>query len=152
MPFGVLILIFGWAIATGWEPFLPARLMRKPLPADKVIKLSLGASRFFKRTERYLKPRLSWAISNRILHALAGICIALSGLLLALPLPPGTNAPPAISILLLSAALLERDGLALFVGFTAFLGNIVFFATLGVVGYEAILRFVPFEQIQAWFS
>lgn len=143
IPFGLLIILFGCAIATGWDPYLPRRLIQKPLPPDKVQRLSLSSARFFRRCEKYLKPRLNWAIANRFLHTVAGIFIALAGLLLALPLPPGTNAPPAITILLLSAALLERDGLVLFLGIGAFVLNIVFFATLGFVGFEAFTHFFP---------
>ncbi len=147
MPFGIMIMIFGGALATGWDPYLPKRLLDRPLPGDTVRKLSRSASKVFRKAEKYLKPRLDWAISNPVLHALAGGLIAFSGLLLALPLPPGTNAPPALCILLLAAALLERDGLMLFFGFAAFLGNVAFFAILGYFGYEAYMRFLPFDFI-----
>jgi hypothetical protein len=54
------------------------------------------------------------------------LTIAIRGLLLALPLPPGTNFPPALGIFLLSAGMVEEDSLFVL------LGNFIIYSILTV--------------------
>ncbi len=147
VPFGIMIMIFGISLATGWKPYLPQAFLTKKLPVDLLVRLTSAASRLFQKVEKWFKPRWNTIADNPLLHTLAGLCIAGLGLLLALPLPPGTNAPPAIAIVALSIGLLEKDGLLMLIGFGIFALNILFFTLLTMFGYEAALRLLHLEGL-----
>jgi hypothetical protein len=57
---------------------------------------------------------------------------------LLLPLPPGTNFPPALCIILMAGGLLERDGRFILAGYLAFALNVVFFALFAIYGQRLI--------------
>ena len=59
-------------------------------------------------------------------------------LLLSLPMPPGFNAPPALAIVLLTLGSLERDGLAVMLGYGLSILNLVLFGGFFVLGYEGL--------------
>src|SRR4051794_8159411 len=112
IPFGLLVTIIGARMALGQRPWLPQKLLKYELPAGFLRKLFNAASRVVKFMEWILRPRLEFLHEQLLYRRLAGLLIALSGLYLLLPLPvPFSNGLPAWTVLLLSAAALERDGL-----------------------------------------
>jgi hypothetical protein len=133
-------VIFGFSLSTGWNPWLPKTWLHRKIPDDLVRRFCRAARKFLSKVERYIRPRYHWVHKNRIFKGGAGTMITLCGALLALPLPPGTNAPPAAAIVCLSVALLEGDGLLLMLGYMLFVFNAAFFTLLPFVGYEAVLR------------
>lgn len=126
VPFGLVAMISGFGISFGFELWLPRSLMHKSLPGHLLSKAFRAASVVMKKIEtwRLLKPRLFVVSESRIMRAIAGLLIALSGLLLAMPLPPGTNFPPAAVCVLLALGILERDGVLLLAGIAMFAANI----------------------------
>lgn len=130
VPFGVVQAISGIGVTVGFDIWLPQWMMRRSLPGNLLAKVFRQSARLLKKTEKVLQPRLFPISESPIVRAFAGILIAITGLILALPLPPGTNFPPAIVGVLLSLGILERDGVVLIVGFAAFLLNITVFAGL----------------------
>ena len=73
--------------------------------------------------------------------------ICVSGLFLLLPLPvPLSNVLPAFAIVLLAAAMLERDGLVGILGFVTFAITLVVFGGIFLGGAAAI------EAVREWFS
>ncbi|MDQ3232645.1 MAG: exopolysaccharide biosynthesis protein [Pseudobdellovibrionaceae bacterium] len=140
IPFGVLIAIFGFSLSTGWKPWLPKTWLNRKIPEDLIRRFCRTARKFLSKVERFIRPRYGWVHKNRVFKGGAGTMITICGALLALPLPPGTNAPPAAAIVCLSVALLEGDGLLLMVGYGLFAFNAAFFTLLPIVGYEAILK------------
>jgi hypothetical protein len=65
--------------------------------------------------------------------------IRVAGLLVLLPLPvPLSNTLPALTVVLLAGAMLERDGWAVLAGTTMFLVTLIFFATLAFGGAGAL--------------
>jgi hypothetical protein len=72
-------------------------------------------------------------------HRLCGVMILISGLLLLLPLPiPFSNTLPALTIVLVAASLLERDGYAFFAGGLMFLMTLAFFAAIFLGGAAVV--------------
>lgn len=139
IPFGVLVAIIGTRTALGQKPWLPQKLLMKELPAGFLAKLLKAASRVVKFMERFLRPRLDFLHEQFIYRRLAGLLIALSGLFLVLPFPiPFTNGLPAWTILLISAAALERDGACFIAGCTMFLVTTAFFTLLAFGGAEVL--------------
>lgn len=140
IPFGILILIFGIGLSTGWQPRLPSKWMNRPVSEDMLKRFCRTARSFLQKVERFIRPRHLWMHQNLFFRGAAGVMITICGFLLALPLPPGTNAPPAAAIVCLSVALLERDGILLLLGYVLFLLNVVLFTLIPILGYEAIIK------------
>lgn len=144
-PFGLAIALISLRLALGQRPWLPARLLAKPLPPGffgNVLRFSAKVLRFL---EKLLRPRLAWLAEVRVLVRIHALLMLLAGLVLLLPLPvPFTNAFPAWLILLIAGGLLERDGGAILAGYTVGAGGIAFFYFLG----DAAVKL--FESLKGW--
>lgn len=135
--FGVVIMLLGTRMVMGWNPWLPRRIAARVLPARVLPKLLLSASRGFGRLERLLKPRLYYPDFPEAFQRGSGAIIVVCGLLLLLPLPvPLSNAFPALTIILLAAAGLARDGAVFLAGCVQFILCLGFFAALCLGGSE----------------
>ncbi len=136
---GALIALSGLAIAIDKPIWLPAIIANRNIDGSLIAKIFLSASRLLKRVEFLFKPRLINVSENWGVRIFTGLLIFLSGVLLFLPLPPGTNFPPAIVCVLLAVGLLERDGLCLLIGFGAF-------------ALKLFLIFNMYNYISGWIS
>jgi len=76
--------------------------------------------------DRMLKPRLRWLLDPFPAHAFTGLLLALTGVLLSLPIP-FTNYLFGVILLLFALALLERDGGLLLVCWIAAIASMVAF-------------------------
>jgi len=138
IPFGLVVAAIGARMALGQKPWLPQILLARELPAGFLVKVLAGASRVLKFMEKFLRPRLMFLHEQPFYRRLAGVLIALSGLLLLLPVPvPFSNGLPAWTVLLLSVAALARDGLCFLAGCVMFLVAATFFFLLAVGGAQA---------------
>ena len=140
---GLIIAAAGARMAWGLGPWLPRRWHGRPLPGRRLEKVFATGARLMRRCERVTKPRGLWLSAQPWTQRANGGAIALCGLLLAAPAPPGTNIPPAAAILLLSIGTLEEDLLVLAAGYLALAFNLVFFGAivwLGWDGVKALLR------------
>ena len=148
-PFGVVLTLFGARIALRKRPWLPQRLLHKEIPAavlERIISTSLKVAR---QMEKILHPRLRFFKRWPSFGVLNGLVITLSGLLLALPLPPlpFTNGLPALAVVMVAAGMLEEDGAVIFGGYLvaslawAYMAFIVIF---GKAGFERILQWMWF--------
>lgn len=146
-PLGLAIGLISLRLALGQKPWLPARLLEKPLPAGffgKVLKLSAGVLRLL---EKLLRPRWAWLAESPLLARVHAVAMLLAATVLLLPLPiPFSNAFPAWLILLVAGGLLERDGVAITVGYGVGAGGVAFFYFLG----EAAMKLL--EALKAWFA
>ena len=131
-PFGLGIAVIAAQLAFGRVPWLPRRLLDRPLPPGfltKVIAVTRGVVRLL---EHLLRPRWLAVTGRPWLNGLHLLAVCLGGLLLALPVPiPFSNTLPAWAILLLCAGLLERDGLFIAVGYVMMTATLVIFFLLG---------------------
>lgn len=142
IPFGLIVAIIGARLALGQKPWLPQRLLDRELPPGFLTKLVNAASRVLKLLEYFLRPRLLFLHNHIIYRHLAGALIMISGIYLVLPLPiPFSNGLPGWTVLLLSAAALERDGLSFLAGCVMFLVSTAFFALLAFGGVEVLGQF-----------
>ncbi|HVR37188.1 MAG TPA: exopolysaccharide biosynthesis protein [Methylomirabilota bacterium] len=125
-PFGLVIALVGFRLALRQLPWLPRRLLEKSLPPRFFPRLLAASRRIIQCLEFFLKPRWFWIKNSRLLDHACGAIICLCGLLLMLPLPiPFSNFLPALTVVLVAAGRLERDGactLAAFVSFALTLG------------------------------
>lgn len=117
-PFGVSIGIIGIWMMLGLKPWLPQKFCKLEVPEKLATSCLSTAEKIFKKIETILKPRYAWMIQSKFFHAVSGALIMVNGFLLALPLPiPFSNSAPAWSILIISLALVEEDGLTLLIGY-----------------------------------
>lgn len=107
--FGIIIALSGIGIVFGTPILLPKKMTQKTFSATALAPVFRKASKVLKKLEWLIKPRLSWLVQQDAFRRTIGFLIFLCGFILFLPLPPGTNFPPAIVCVLLSVGLLERD-------------------------------------------
>jgi hypothetical protein len=138
-PFGLVIALIGARLALGQKPWLPARLLDTRLSPKLFVKVFAAARKILRAFEYFLRPRLLWITGSPKLLQLHAVPILLCAVLLLLPLPiPFSNLIPAFSILLLSAGLLERDGLFILSGYLGFVFAAAFFVVVGFAGKEGL--------------
>jgi hypothetical protein len=134
-PFGLVVLLIGARLALGHRPWLPKKILQRELPARFIGRLLGAASRLVRWLEVLLRPRLDFLHEQWIYRRIAGTLIMLSGLLLLLPLPiPLTNSLPALTVVLLAAGAMARDGLFFLAGCVMFVLTLAFFVLLAFVG------------------
>lgn len=138
IPFGVMIIVAAVSMAIGVPPWVPARLRKKELPREQVAK-ALGFSlRILRKVEFLVKPRGEMFLRFPGLVRMAGIAMAICGFLLALPLPPGTNFPPALGVVLVAIGVLEGDSIVLGLGLIVAMINAAVFGAVSVFGFDYI--------------
>ena len=129
IPFGLAVTLLGTQLALDRKPWLPQRLLQHELPAHSLAKW----------LEYFLRPRLGFVHSYVIFSQVTGCLVALSGLMLMLPLPlPFSNSLPAWTVLLLAAGALGRDGLFFFAGCASFALSVAYFTLVAFGGMAAI--------------
>ena len=137
--FGFVILLIGTRLALGQNPWLPERLLQRDLPARFIARTLATASRVVRWLEFLLRPRLDFLHEHWIYRRIAGTLIMLSGILLLLPLPiPLTNSLPALSVVLLAAGAMERDGLFFLAGCAMFTVTLAYFGLLAFGGVQLL--------------
>lgn len=129
---GAVIAVIALRLSLGQKPWLPARLLDRELPPKFFPTLLAGARRVLRLLEVMLKPRMLWLTNAPLLRQLHSLVILIAALVLILPLPPGTNFPPALCIVIMAGGLLERDGRFVLAGYLAFAFNGLFFVYFAV--------------------
>jgi hypothetical protein len=133
------VLLIGARLALGRRPWLPNKFLHRQLPAQFVAKLLGAASRIVRCLEVLLRPRLDFLHEQWIYRRIAGTLIMLSGLLLLLPLPiPLSNSFPALTVVLLAAGAMERDGVFFLAGCAMFSATLAFFGLLAFGGAHVL--------------
>ncbi|MEQ1860553.1 MAG: exopolysaccharide biosynthesis protein [Chthoniobacteraceae bacterium] len=136
MPFGVVILLLGVRIACGHKPDLPRFILRKTIShalLDKIVMLGLKLSALI---EKLARPRMHFMRASPIAVNLIGIGLASGGIQLLLPLPPLiplSNTIPALSVVLLTAGLMERDGIFVLAGYVVNVIAWIYFVVMAIL-------------------
>ncbi len=138
-PCGLAIGGVALRIALGRPPGVSAKLRAKVLPRGFIGRLLGVAGWLIRLLEKRMRPRLDALIATGPLLRLHATMMVIAAGVLLLPLfVPLTNAFPALTILLISAGLLERDGLAVLAGYAAFALGALYFFLLGEGATEAV--------------
>jgi hypothetical protein len=123
MPFGVALAVLGVRLGLGRAAWLPDFLLRRPIQPATLAAIVRAAERVARPIERLLRPRWLF-LSSGVMHAFAGIAIALAAALLLPPFPmPGINALPSLAIVLLALGLMESDGIAIVAGYVVLVAS-----------------------------
>ena len=147
-PAGFAVACYGLTVVLNIRPWLPGFLARRQLSNAALQRIVNAGLKLSHRAEKVLRPRLRFMTWPGV-NAPIGISLMLLGFFLALPLPiPGTNAAPAVAILLLLAGLIERDGVFVLAGQ---IGAFVLLAGVGVVVYlVAVYGWSGFKAMVGW--
>ncbi len=146
-PFGLVVFLIGIRIAAGQTPWLPAFIQRTRISPALLIQMLNGGARFARTLEKLVKPRMHFLQRWPGMMNLIGLGIASGGLLLLLPLPiPFTNTIPAWAVVLLTAGMMERDGLLVLLGHLTTLASWAFIALCWLLGVKGIERLLHFFQ------
>jgi hypothetical protein len=92
-------------------------VVRRSIKRQSFARAMNVAVPWVRRAERLLKPRLGMITTGPFERVIGLVCAVLA-LVLMLPIP-FANMTPAVAICILALALLEEDGVATLVGFTA---------------------------------
>ena len=146
-PFGAVVALIGVRLALRQRPWLPQRLLNVPLPPKFFPGFLAATRRLVRGLEYFLRPRWTWLLDTGVLHHVYGTMIAICGALLLLPLPiPFTNTLPALTVVFLAAAMLERDGYFVAAGLAMFLLTLGYFGLLYYGGATAV------HWLEQWFG
>lgn len=135
---GCVIVIAGVRMTWGLPPWIPRRWRERPLPGRSLVRVFWSMAAVMLKLEVMIRPRGRLISAHPWTLKANGLAIALCGLLIGGPLPPGSNPPPAFALLLLSIGTLEEDLLFLGLGYGALAGTLVLFARLGAMGWSGL--------------
>jgi hypothetical protein len=133
--FGIVIILLGISLVLNRLPWIPARLMDRPISnAHLVPTLEKGVD-LFHRIERWMRPRLTRFTQGAMINRLNGSALSAGGVLLLFPLSfiPFSNTLPALAILLLALGMLQRDGYFIIGGYVALALTILYFGGLALL-------------------
>jgi hypothetical protein len=132
--FGAAIILIGIGVTLNRVPWLPRRILDRPLPTTQIKSVFGRGARLVARFEHLIRPR--WLVLTRgaTLNGLHGSALILAGVLLIAPLGliPFSNTLPGFAILFLALGMLERDGAFIVAGYVMNLATIVYFSVLAV--------------------
>ena len=130
--FGVAILSIGVGVTLNRVPWMPERILERPLTTDSLKQAFEKGFRVVARFEHVVRPRWLWVTSTGAIRFTHGLGLILAALLLMLPfgLVPFSNTLPALAALLIALGLLERDGLFVVAGHAVNVAAIVYFGFL----------------------
>ncbi len=138
-PFGAVIALIGLRFALRQQPWLPRRLLQVQLPPRFFPQFLTATQRLVRGLELFLRPRWTGLLDTGPLRQLYGVMVFVSGLLLLLPLPvPCSNLLPALTVVLLALARLERDGYFIVAGLVVFMAAIAFFVAVFLGGAATV--------------
>jgi hypothetical protein len=130
--FGTALALVAVQMMAGRQSLaLPNVLRRQSLPRKAVLSTVARLDGFMSRLDGVLRPRLL-ALTDRAATAIVALLIFILGVTLVLPIPFG-NQGPAFAIVIFAFGLLERDGVAILVGFV--------FACIGVAWNVGLVLF-----------
>ena len=150
-PLGLVIALLALRWGIGLPPRLPRWVGERALP-PQFNRVLNGAVRVLEWIERWLvRPRRTAWMSWRAARLINSAALAVLGLYLALPLAiPFTNFLPAYGILFLSLALMEEDGLLVWVGYGVGLASLIY---LGLVADVALrIGLDAWTHVLAWWK
>lgn len=148
IPFGLAIALCGLRIAFGQKPWLPDVILRQNVSFAVLEKMVEIGCKIYGKLEKVIKPRLEAVFSAPGMMQVVGAAIALSGILLSLPIPPPfilTNMIPGMAIIFLSLGLMERDGVMIVAGYVLAIIGTVYVGVIfliGKAGVEQVWRMI----------
>jgi hypothetical protein len=130
--FGAAIILIAIGVTLNRVPWLPRRILDRPLPTTQIKSVFGRGAQIVARFEHLIRPRWPVVTRGATLNRLHGAALILGGVLLIAPLGliPFSNTLPGFAILFLALGMLERDGAFILAGYVMNLATIVYFGVL----------------------
>jgi hypothetical protein len=143
VPFGIVIMLLGLRITFGMKPSLPGFILRREVKYALLEKIVRFGLKLCTKMEKLVRPRMHFLQRWPGMINLIGLAITSGGFLLSLPLPPlipFSNTIPALSVILLTAGLVERDGLLVLFGHLMNIAAWIYFIFMFVLAGNGLTR------------
>ncbi|NOJ82550.1 exopolysaccharide biosynthesis protein [Myxococcus xanthus] len=131
--FGLLIVLIGVGVTFNRTPWLPRKLLDKPLLRTNLAPaLDKGADVFTKYVDKMSKPRLLALTHGSSTNRFNGFMLFFAGVLLMMPfgLIPFSNTLPALAALFFAIGILQRDGYFILMGHGMTVGSLTYFTVI----------------------
>jgi hypothetical protein len=142
---GCIISLLVLGIFLGRKVHFPRFLGERVFPPAIQRRILGGSIAFLRGVERIVRPRRTQWLGWRPVEMFNSLVLLTLALLLALPLPSPpfffTNTFPGCAIIIVAASMMEEDGLLIWAGYAAAIGNGIFFALIGGGIMRVILNF-----------
>jgi hypothetical protein len=120
---GLVVMFLALALAFERRPRLPKFVGDHALPKSAMNKVLRASVRLLRFIEKMVKPRRTRWMAWRAPKSMNALIIAWMAFLLALPIPPVpvpfTNLFPGYSVVLMAVAMMEEDGVMIWLGYAA---------------------------------
>lgn len=137
--FGLAIILLSVGIVANRKPWLPDRIMDRPLSANKLKGVLTRSLSIVDRVENVVRERAGAVTGSTFANRVNGLAVLASGILLMFPLGlvPFSNTLPAFAVLFLSVGMAQRDGVVVMAGYGMLLATIVYFSVLAYGAFAA---------------
>ena len=137
--FGLAIILISIGITANRAPWLPRRIMDRPIDAGKLVATLRKGAGIVRRIEAVIRPRLTALTGSAAINRFNGLMLILGGVLLMFPLGlvPFSNTLPAFAILFLCIGMSQRDGWLVIAGYATTAATIVYFSLLAYLAVMA---------------
>ena len=143
--FGLVCLFLSVRLAFDLPPRLPRFVGERELPGEKMKIVLVAGVRILRFLEKYVRPRRTQWMTWRAARFGNAALLAFLSFLLALPIPPVpplTNLLPGYSIVFLAAAMMEEDGVIVWLGYGMSLLTTAYFIFIARILYSIFVRFL----------
>jgi len=136
--FGAAIVLLAVAVTMNRLPWLPQRILDRPLETAKLLPALRKGVAIVSRLDAWVLPRIMMLTTGPMAR-FNGLVLVFAGLLLMAPfgLVPFSNTAPAVAILLLTMGMLQRDGLFVLLGYVATVLTVIYFSVLFYAAWQA---------------
>lgn len=136
--FGAAIVLLAVAITMNRLPWLPQRILDRPLETAKLLPALRKGVAIVSKLDAWVLPRLPFLTAGPFAR-FNGLVLIFAGLLLMAPfgLIPFSNTAPAVAILFLTMGMLQRDGIFILLGYLGTVLTVVYFSTLLYAAWRA---------------
>jgi hypothetical protein len=137
--FGLAIILISVGIITNRTPWLPEKLMDRPIDADRLNGILKRGTDIVAKIERVIRPRITALTDGALINRLNGFGIMAGGILLLFPLGlvPFSNTLPAFAILFFCLGISQRDGVFVILGYLTLVATVIYFAALAYAAFAA---------------
>ncbi|MBP0438209.1 exopolysaccharide biosynthesis protein [Tianweitania sediminis] len=137
--FGIAIILISVGIITNRAPWLPEKIMKRPIDAEKLKDILKRGAKIVAKIETVIKPRMRALTDGSLISRFNGFAIMAGGILLLFPLGlvPFSNTLPAFAVLFLCLGISQRDGLFVLFGYLTLIATVIYFIALGYGAFAA---------------
>ncbi|MFN2135965.1 MAG: exopolysaccharide biosynthesis protein [Candidatus Promineifilaceae bacterium] len=130
--FSLVGLLMAASITLNRLPWLPDFLLDRTLDAQKMRQAFERGESLMQRIDRFTHPRVTGLTEGRTMNLVNGLALIYGNILLLFPFGfvPFSNTLPAWALLMLSAGMLQRDGVLILLGYLLLIATTIYFGVL----------------------